>query len=164
MIKTIELLILLITTIFVLPLRAQDKHAPLSSLLSKYEEVKNALVAGDPAAAAKSAGEFNTAINAVDTKLLNTNEQAAFTNIRSKLHSNAANIAGTKDLAKQRSYFQSFSDAVITLIKAARLSRPVYIDYCPMKKASWASLEKTIRNPYYGSSMLTCGSLTETID
>ena len=26
-------------------------------------------------------------------------------------------------------------------------------------KASWLSAEKNIKNPYYGSSMLTCGSV-----
>ncbi|RYF87461.1 MAG: DUF3347 domain-containing protein, partial [Chitinophagaceae bacterium] len=41
-------------------------------------------------------------------------------------------------------------------------SQPIYLQYCPMKKASWLSSEKQIRNPYYGSSMLTCGEVTET--
>ena len=30
-----------------------------------------------------------------------------------------------------------------------------------MKKAAWLSSEKQIKNPYYGSSMLTCGEVTE---
>ncbi|RYF85874.1 MAG: DUF3347 domain-containing protein, partial [Chitinophagaceae bacterium] len=41
--------------------------------------------------------------------------------------------------------------------------KPVYVQYCPMKKATWLSSEKQIRNPYYGSSMLTCGEVTETL-
>ncbi|RYF82932.1 MAG: DUF3347 domain-containing protein, partial [Chitinophagaceae bacterium] len=36
--------------------------------------------------------------------------------------------------------------------------------YCPMKKALWLSNEKAIKNPYYGSAMLTCGKVTETIE
>ncbi|MAQ74933.1 MAG: hypothetical protein CL613_01215 [Aquimarina sp.] len=31
-----------------------------------------------------------------------------------------------------------------------------------MKKAYWLSKEKDIKNPYYGSSMLTCGKVAET--
>jgi hypothetical protein len=31
-----------------------------------------------------------------------------------------------------------------------------------MKKASWLSSEKTIKNPYFGSAMLSCGELTNT--
>jgi hypothetical protein len=32
-----------------------------------------------------------------------------------------------------------------------------------MKKAYWISEEKGIENPYYGTGMLTCGKVTETI-
>jgi hypothetical protein len=32
-----------------------------------------------------------------------------------------------------------------------------------MKKAYWLSPDKAIKNPYYGSAMLTCGKVTETI-
>ncbi|RYF79677.1 MAG: DUF3347 domain-containing protein, partial [Chitinophagaceae bacterium] len=40
-------------------------------------------------------------------------------------------------------------------------NEPIYLQYCPMKNASWLSSAKQIRNPYYGSSMLTCGEVTE---
>jgi hypothetical protein len=32
-----------------------------------------------------------------------------------------------------------------------------------MKKAIWLSSENTVKNPYYGKQMLTCGSLQETL-
>jgi hypothetical protein len=32
-----------------------------------------------------------------------------------------------------------------------------------MIKTHWLSSEKAIKNPYYGSAMLTCGEVTETI-
>jgi hypothetical protein len=32
-----------------------------------------------------------------------------------------------------------------------------------MKKATWLSSSKTIKNPYFGSAMPTCGKVTETI-
>jgi Cu(I)/Ag(I) efflux system membrane fusion protein len=45
------------------------------------------------------------------------------------------------------------------------LDKPVYVQHCPMadnnKGADWLSLEKEIRNPYFGSSMLTCGEVTK---
>jgi hypothetical protein len=37
------------------------------------------------------------------------------------------------------------------------------LQYCPMKKASWLSDSKDIRNPYYGANMLDCGSVKTTI-
>jgi hypothetical protein len=32
-----------------------------------------------------------------------------------------------------------------------------------MKKASWLSSEAAIKNPYFGSAMLTCGKVTATL-
>jgi hypothetical protein len=75
----------------------------------------------------------------------------------------ANSIAGSKDLAKQRIAFQTLSESVISLAKASKPSKPAYIAYCPMKKAYWISAEQAIKNPYYGSTMLTCGKVTETI-
>jgi hypothetical protein len=50
------------------------------------------------------------------------------------------------------------------LAKAVKLSvQPVYQDYCPMKKAYWLSSEAAIKNPYYGSQMLSCGKINDTI-
>ena len=40
----------------------------------------------------------------------------------------------------------------------------VYLEYCPMAKASWLSSEKEISNPYLGNKMLKCGSVKETIN
>ena len=33
-----------------------------------------------------------------------------------------------------------------------------------MKKAYWVSQESEIKNPYYGSSMLSCGKVIEKLD
>jgi hypothetical protein len=39
----------------------------------------------------------------------------------------------------------------------------LYQQYCPMKKAYWLSETPTIKNPYYGKEMPTCGKTTETL-
>lgn len=53
------------------------------------------------------------------------------------------------------------------LIKVSKQEKPVYYQHCPMankgKGANWLSKENAIKNPYYGSQMLTCGSTVETI-
>ena len=44
---------------------------------------------------------------------------------------------------------------------------PVYVQFCPMANggegANWVSKEKAVKNPFYGSQMLTCGKVVETI-
>jgi len=53
------------------------------------------------------------------------------------------------------------------LIKTTKPETPVYYQHCPManggKGANWLSKENAVKNPYYGSQMLTCGKTVETI-
>jgi hypothetical protein len=37
----------------------------------------------------------------------------------------------------------------------------VRVAFCPMVNKPWLTKDKTIRNPYYGASMLTCGSFKQ---
>lgn len=80
----------------------------------------------------------------------------------------AAAISGTSDLKAQRLAFASLNEAFIGLVKSTGLdSGRLYIAHCPMalndQGASWVSQTKEIKNPYFGESMLTCGSVTETL-
>ena len=142
---------------------SQEKAPSFYSFLSKYYELKNALVNSDPSAASRLASEFSALVKAVDMKGLSANEQAVFQSTRGKLINEANNVAAVKDLAQQRTAFQTLSDNMITLAKAGKPVKPVYIDYCPMKKAYWLTDEQAIKNPYYGSTMLSCGKITDTI-
>ncbi|MFY7963827.1 MAG: mercury transporter, partial [Chitinophagaceae bacterium] len=67
----------------------------------------------------------------------------------------------------QRDHFTSLSKNMYELLKAAKANTTVYYQYCPMfnngKGANWLSKEATIKNPYYGSMMLSCGKVQETI-
>lgn len=66
-------------------------------------------------------------------------------------------------LEKQRSNFNEVSTIMWKLIKSSDdVDKTVYYQYCPMKKSFWLSYNKSIKNPYYGSSMLSCGKVNET--
>lgn len=137
--------------------QTDSRATQASQLLSHYYNIKNALVAGDANTAASNADAFVKTANSVDYKVISEG------NI-STLVKDAGKISQSKDLKKQREYFANFSSNMITVAKAISLSdQPVYEAYCPMKKAYWLSGEKEIKNPYYGSSMLTCGEVTATI-
>ena len=129
----------------------------LSRLLSTYYNIKNALVTGDAASASANALAFVKTVNSIDYKVISEG------NIHT-LAGDAGKIANTKDLNKQRQYFAGFSSNMASVAKAVKLTGDaVYQQYCPMKKAVWLSSEKAIKNPYYGSSMLSCGEVSETI-
>jgi len=137
---------------------AQDSSAARTQpVLNNYYAIKDALVNSNPAAAAASAAGFIKALNVTD-------DQAVKKDIRIMLLSDAVDISRSHDIQTQREKFTSLSDNMVSLAKLSRLSAsPVYQQYCPMKKASWLSSSKAIKNPYYGNAMLTCGSLKETL-
>jgi len=124
-----------------------------SALLEHYYGIKNALVEGNSAEAAKHASEFEKSVA----------DKSVPAALQAKLGKDAKSIAASTDIAKQRIVFAGFSNNMINLVKAAKPAAPVYVEYCPMKKASWLSAEQEIKNPYYGDAMLSCGSVKETI-
>ncbi|MFP5079728.1 DUF3347 domain-containing protein [Pedobacter sp. JCM 36344] len=153
--KKIFLMVAIMATAFTQIGFAQQVQG--SALLPLYYNVKDALVGGNAKLAASKAGELVKALNGADTKTLSATN-------RDKLLEHAGKIAGSKDLNSQREHFAGLSTAMIVLAKGSKLStEPVYQMYCPMKKSNWLSSEKVVKNPYYGSSMLTCGKVVETI-
>lgn len=133
-------------------------------ILDAYYSIKNALVASDTGESAKAAGALVVAMKAIDMNKMEMKQHTEFMKVNSKIISDAQKIADSKDLKKQREVFQSLSDNFYALAKGVKMSsEPIYQQYCPMKKAGWLSSESDIKNPYYGSSMLTCGSVKETI-
>lgn len=140
--------------------QAQDsaEKTRLSELLTSYYAVKDALVAGNSSAASAGSTAFIKNINGISYQVISEGNVSA-------LVKDAGAIADARDIKLQRQYFANFSANMTEVAKILKLtSAPVYVQYCPMKKASWLSNDKAIKNPYYGSSMLTCGKVTETIE
>jgi len=73
--------------------------------------------------------------------------------------SQSAAKLNTADLKTARQGFGELSDSLIAYLKTAGKKNPPYQFYCPMVKKNWLQPDKQVRNPYYGSSMLTCGEL-----
>ena len=153
----------LIAAVFVLAVTQNSfaldiaKQIQTPQLLSLYYNIKNALVTDDANAASLIAQEFIKALNSTDSKAISESNIAA-------LLKDANSIVETKDIKHQREHFASLSTDMAVLAKSVKLTdQPVYQAYCPMKKSYWLSSEKAIKNPYFGSAMLTCGKITETL-
>lgn len=135
----------------------KNANTPATQLLSLYYDIKDALVSGNASVASAKAADFVNAITDADPNIVNEASRKA-------LLKDVSAISTSKDLKEQRVRFAPFSDNMFTLAKTVKLSsEPVYQQYCPMKKASWLSNQQAIKNPYYGSSMLTCGSVKATL-
>ncbi len=139
-------------------------QSTLPDLLSLYYDVKNALFNSNASEAAAKAGLLLKAINSVDTTALSEKDHAAFMSLQSKLSFDARHISEVQKIDHQREHFASLSLNMYALAKAVHLStKPVYEDYCPMKKAYWLSSDAEIKNPYYGNEMPGCGEIKNTI-
>ena len=157
--KKVLLIAVLFLTAFSNLLQAQDAvdNNRLAQILQSYYNIKDALVAGNNERASESASAFIKNINGISYKLISEG------NVNTLLKS-AGTIADAKSIDKQRTAFANFSTNLASVAKELKLGdQPVYVQYCPMKKASWLSSEQVIKNPYYGSSMLTCGEISDTI-
>jgi hypothetical protein len=72
----------------------------------------------------------------------------------------ARNLATAKDIAAARAAFGDVSTAVVAYAEKTKsgFGADVRLAFCPMANKPWLTKDKTIRNPYYGAAMLTCGN------
>lgn len=69
----------------------------------------------------------------------------------------AEQVGAAGDLKTAREHFGTLSAALIPAFEKARLAN-VHFYTCSMVQQSWAQKGKEVQNPYYGKSMLACGS------
>src|SRR6185295_2545996 len=105
-------------------------------------------VNSNPTSAAASADELVNTINDAD-------KEAIIEKTRNTLLTDARAISQSKEINFQREKFEPLSNNMFKLAKTIKLTaEPIYHQYCPMKKATWLSNNKAIKNPYYGTAML----------
>lgn len=161
----------------VTPTRGETEHSvakaevqevnQLKAVFDNYFAVKDALVKTDGNTASIKATALLSVINAVKMETLTTNEHTVWMKVLNNIKEDTEHIADTKDAKHQRDHFDTLSKNIYDLIKVSKQESPTYLQHCPMandgKGADWLSKENVVKNPYYGSMMLSCGKVTETI-
>ncbi|MBS3921987.1 MAG: DUF3347 domain-containing protein [Nitrosarchaeum sp.] len=139
----------------------------LKAVFDNYFTLKDALVKSDGSLASTHAKELLNVLNLVEMNKLSAEAHTVWMKILNDLKEDAEHINETKEISHQRDHFMSLSKNMYELIKVAKTAEPVYYQFCPManngKGANWLSKEIGVKNPYYGSQMLTCGKTVETI-
>ena len=141
---------------------------PLTSVYENYFAVKDALIRTDGATASANAKTLVTAINEIKMDKLTAEVHIAWMKVLESLKEDAESIANTKEVGHQRSRFSSLSENLYQIMKISEQETATYYQSCPMandgKGANWLSKESVIKNPYYGSQMLSCGKTVEIIE
>ncbi|OED48135.1 hypothetical protein AB832_00320 [Flavobacteriaceae bacterium (ex Bugula neritina AB1)] len=126
----------------------------MNSIYSQYLLIKGALVNSNAKTVQKEARKLETVIDeSLDAKQLKATIKL---------------IALTKEIKKQRDFFVTLTAEIEKLISNATItSGEIYKQFCPMAFEGdggyWLSDSKEVRNPYFGNSMLKCGSVKETL-
>lgn len=139
----------------------------LDKVYENYFALKDALVKTDATSAAAKAKALVTSINAVKMNEMKMDVHMVWMKVLTELKKDATAISASKDVKVQRASFDTLSESIYKLIKVSKSDKAVYYQHCPMandgKGANWLSKENTVKNPYYGSMMLSCGKVVETI-
>ncbi len=137
-----------------------DREAKVA-VKAEIKTVMTGMTVTKPSAVAQN--QETNELQSVFEEALNMDVHMVWMKVLNSLTADAKSISATQDIKKQRESFKSLSKNTYELIKVSKLSEPVYYEYCPMADANWLSKESAIKNPYYGSQMLSCGKVVETI-
>jgi len=121
----------------------------IAQLLSDYRQLKIALASD----------------NFEDAKTSYKKLVASFSKLKLRKLQNTGKIRSIDELREE---FLALSEDIIAIAKYSNpTDQLLYIQRCPMANnsegASWLSFTKEIKNPYYGASMLKCGSTIDSI-
>ncbi|MEO7424164.1 MAG: DUF3347 domain-containing protein [Fibrobacteria bacterium] len=78
-------------------------------------------------------------------------------------------MAASETIAIMRDHLADFTPLMLEAIKkfGVQAAGPVYLFHCPMARnnqgADWLQGGRILENPFYGKSMLQCGSLVESV-
>lgn len=149
--------------------KEETKNFSIAPIVTDYLSLKNALVSDDANAAADAGKKLFATLNKVDMKTVPADNHKKYMDITDDIKENAEHIgdnAGKID--HQREHLASLSEDISDLITLFGSPQALYQDHCPMfndgKGAIWLSESKAIKNPYYGSKMITCGMVEKTFN
>ena len=133
-------------------------------LLQTYLSLKDALTQDDFDTALQYAKRFH----GLGEKFLAEDSDLPLQEHKDYLKETIKHLHHMANIEALREQFLSLSDLMIAMLKSYGVGADqAYIQFCPMANnnsgAFWISVDAEIKNPYFGASMLMCGSVEETI-
>lgn len=146
---------------------AMNGNGTSQVVLNDYFNLKDALVADDNAKAKNLGGTLAKSLKAFDTSKYSDDKQSELKDIIEDATEHAEHISES-DIAHQREHFKVLSKDMVDMVEITGTSMTIYQQYCPMydnnKGGAWLSMNKEIRNPYFGDKMLKCGKVQREIN
>jgi Cu(I)/Ag(I) efflux system membrane fusion protein len=137
-------------------------------VVSAYLGVQVGLAADDLDAAVGSATKLGDALSVVDAGLLRGHAGHEWAAVADDLREAASAVGGATDIEAARRHFALLSEAMYSALgRFGPPERPLRRVHCPMvfddRGADWLQAATEVENPYFGSAMLRCGEIVETL-
>ncbi len=137
----------------------------LDEVYGNYFEIQNALSHDSLNPALSAAAAMEKSLSKVQVKLVSGDVRETWNTLSGKLKDLAGQIHEAATIEAARQAFQHLSNAIIETAHAFGSSEHRLLVYhCPMafdfKGADWLQKKEGTENPYFGSSMFTCGDQT----
>ncbi|MCF3107565.1 DUF3347 domain-containing protein [Niabella sp. CC-SYL272] len=142
----------------------ETKRFSVAPIVTAYLALKNALVEDNGSAAADAGKKLLATFKGVDMKGIPADQHKGYMDIADDAMENSEHIGDNAGkIEHQREHLASLSKDMNDLIALFGAPQKLYQDKCPMfnegKGAIWISETREIKNPYYGSKMISCGSV-----
>lgn len=146
----------------------EKQPAAVDDVVDAYLQLKNALVSDNGNEAATAGKQLTLQIQEFDKVPLTDEQTKIYQDVKEDMLEHAEHInANAGNIEHQREHFEILSKDMYDLVKIHKPGHTLYQTHCPMyndgKGATWLSEVKEIKNPYYGSKMLRCGTVNEEI-
>lgn len=139
--------------------------AKAEAILWDYFNLKVALVNDDSKEASQAGSKLIKSLKAFNSKTYEGMQQMELIEIIADANEHTEHIVKSP-LEHQREHFKTLSKDLTNLIAITGTANTLYEQFCPMydKGSAWLSTTKEVKNPYYGSKMLKCGSVKRQIN
>jgi hypothetical protein len=144
---------------------SNTQNSDAQRVLTDYMALKDALVETNKGEAAKAGNKLNNTLSEFDVSSYTAEQQKELKDFLSDAKEHAEHI-GKSEMDQQREHFKTLTKDIMDMVAITGTENTLYQQFCPMYDggSAWLSMNKDIKNPYYGSKMLTCGKVQKEIN
>jgi membrane fusion protein, copper/silver efflux system len=140
----------------------------LARLFKAYFDLKNALAGDDPEMARDHGQKLSEQLESTGKHSLDGEYHMFWMDRYEDMEESLEKFMAASGLEEIRKHFEPLSEAFIETARTlGAIGQTWYVAYCPMvdgdRGAYWLSEFEQISNPYFGSMMLRCGEVRQTL-
>lgn len=137
----------------------------IEEIYSYYFAIQQALSHDQLETAIRSSADLQKALQKIDMKALPADIHQSWMPIFSQVNKASRELGDSKNISTARQNFYALSNAILEMShRYGSSTHRLLVYHCPMafdnKGADWLQNKEGTENPYFGSAMFTCGSLT----